>query len=545
MIAPSSDIILLKAPLELSDVNQITFSNANDQFNYFYSLPKLEVQGATYQRKDDIIRFPASYDTVLTYDYVMYRNDAYSNKWFYAYIEDITYINDNMTGIKIKSDVFQTWQFDFEYKPCFVEREHTNDDTIGTNTVPENLETGSFIHYSNTADLQYGGFAKTVTIIGVTDDSVYVPDFPSGISVIKNLYNGVYSGLTYYAIKHTSAYYNKFKDFIEGYTGKTDAIYTMFEVPTTTELESNMLETSSGSGIFYLLGNVLPYDLADINLSRPSGLANYTPKNNKLLTAPYSYFYISNNAGSDVDFRYEDFSNPSAINFKVKFSVVAGGSIKAVPQNYLNASGGKDNYNSSVTGGKLPVCAWTTDVYTNWLTQNAVNLENAEIQGALSALLPAIGAGIGLATGGAGLLAGGAIGAGLMSSLSQSASLAGERYEHSFTPPQAQGDINAGDVTYSDSKASFSIHRMCIKPEYARIIDDFFSMYGYKTNRVKVPNITGRSKWNYVKTVDAYVGGDIPQSDITEFKAMLNRGMTFWHDTNNFMNYNQTNSIVV
>lgn len=43
---------------------------------------------------------------------------------------------------------------------------------------------------------------------------------------------------------------------------------------------------------------------------------------------------------------------------------------------------------------------------------------------------------------------------------------------------------------------------MSIKQEYARVIDNFFNMYGYKVNDVKIPNITGRLNWNYVKTVD-------------------------------------------
>lgn len=543
MIAPQTDIILLKAPLELSDNNQLTFANLTAQTNYFSSLPRLEINGATYQRKDNTIRFPAEFDTILQYDYVMYRNEAYSNKWFYAYITDIQYINDNMTSVAIKTDVFQTWQFDFVYKPSFVEREHTNTDTIGTNTVPESLETGPFVHNANPTDLQYGGYAKTITIIGVTDDSVYVPDFPAGITVLKNIYNGVYSGLTYYAIKHTSAYYNKFKDFINGYTGKLDAIYTMFEVPSTTELESNLLEVGS-TGIFYVLGNVLPYDLTDISISRPATIDGYTPKNNKLLTAPYNYFYISNNAGCDIDYRYEDFSNPAGIVFKTKFSVVAGGSIKAVPQNYLKATGAKDNYNAGITGGKLPVCAWTTDVYTNWLTQNALNIENAEIGGFMSAALPIIGAAVGAVTGGVGGLAVGAIGAGAVSSFTQSQDLAAEQYQHSLIPPQAHGDVNSGDVTYSDGKAAFTVHKMCIKQEYARIIDDFFSMYGYKTCRVKTPNITGRTNWNYVKTVDCYVGGNVPQADLNEFKQLLNRGITFWHNATTFLDYSQTNAII-
>ena len=55
------------------------------------------------------------------------------------------YVNDNMTDVYIKLDVFQTYQFDFQYKKCFVEREHVNDDTVGLHTVPENLETGEYI----------------------------------------------------------------------------------------------------------------------------------------------------------------------------------------------------------------------------------------------------------------------------------------------------------------------------------------------------------------------------------------------------------------
>lgn len=55
------------------------------------------------------------------------------------------YVNDTMTHIYIETDVFQTWQFDFIYKQSFIEREHVNDDTVGKNTVPENVETGDYI----------------------------------------------------------------------------------------------------------------------------------------------------------------------------------------------------------------------------------------------------------------------------------------------------------------------------------------------------------------------------------------------------------------
>ena len=145
VITPSTDLYLLKVPLEINDINQLDFANATAQFNYFNSLPKMVVDDFTYQRKDSTIRFPAQYDEVITYNYVMYRNDAYSDKWFYAFITNMEYVNDNMTLITIKSDVWQCWQFDLNFKPCLVEREHTNDDTIGSNILPEGLELGEFI----------------------------------------------------------------------------------------------------------------------------------------------------------------------------------------------------------------------------------------------------------------------------------------------------------------------------------------------------------------------------------------------------------------
>lgn len=539
-----SKVYLLDVPLEDDMKNTLYFANSSAQHSYFEGQIGKTYTNVSYQSETRTFRCPDQLDSVRQYNYIMWQNTAYSNKWFYAFIKKMTYVSDGYTDVVFEVDPLQTFMFDITIKPSFIEREHTNNDTIGSNTLPEGLETGPYIHNGNSYDNKYGGFARTITIIGVTDDSVYVPDFPAGISIIKNIYNGVYSGLTYYAIKHTSAYYNKFKDFINGYTGKLDAIYTMFEVPSTTELESNLYETSSGSGIFYVIGNVLPYDLSDISISRPATIDGISPKNNKLLTAPYNYFYISNNAGSDVDFRYEDFSSPASITFKVKFSVVAGGSIKAVPQNYLSTSGEKDNYNAGITGGKLPVCAWTTDVYTNWLTQNALNIESAEIGGFMSVAVPIAGAALGVATGGAGTIAGAALAGGALNSFNQIQDLNSELYQHSLTPPQAKGDINSGDVTYSDDKAAFTVHRMCIKAEYARVIDDYFSMYGYKTCRVKTPNVAHRANWWYTKTVNINITGNVPNDDMNKIKEAYNNGLTFWRNPSNFLNYSVSNGIV-
>lgn len=60
----------------------------------------------------------------------MYQNTSYSQKWFYAYIDNMRYVNDSMTEIRIITDVWQTWQFDIQIKESFVEREmcYVNED---------------------------------------------------------------------------------------------------------------------------------------------------------------------------------------------------------------------------------------------------------------------------------------------------------------------------------------------------------------------------------------------------------------------------------
>ena len=46
-------------------------------------------------------------------------------------------LNDEVTQIKLRTDVWQTWQLSLTYKPSFIEREHVDDDSFGWHTIPE------------------------------------------------------------------------------------------------------------------------------------------------------------------------------------------------------------------------------------------------------------------------------------------------------------------------------------------------------------------------------------------------------------------------
>ena len=69
-------------------------------------------------------------------------------------------------------------------------------------------------------------------------------------------------------------------------------------------------------------------------------------------------------------------------------------------------------------------------------------------------------------------------------------------------------------------------------------------MFGYKINKVKTPNITGRQNWNYVKTINCNFEGDIPQTDLRIIKTMFDNGVTLWHNPATIYNYSASNNII-
>lgn len=126
VITPNSNIRLLKCPLSINNKNQLTFNSKQAQFDYFNSLEFIEMNDSSYHRKDNAIRYDGLFDDLIGYNYCMYQNTNYSNKWFYAFITKMEYVNNSMTRIEIVTDVWQTWQFDIEFKESFIEREMIN-----------------------------------------------------------------------------------------------------------------------------------------------------------------------------------------------------------------------------------------------------------------------------------------------------------------------------------------------------------------------------------------------------------------------------------
>jgi hypothetical protein len=257
------------------------------------------------------------------------------------------YINENCTAVTIETDVYQTYMFDIAKKRCFVEREHTNNDTMGNNTVPEGLDTGEFV----INDIEYfDEYANDYLVIaGCTKlPKEIMEDVITGTLPTK-VYNGIFSGLYYVALKNID-YATKFLMVMDG-QGIGDNVYDVFLVPKSIvtvlnnqwigkNLQLNItIDSWTYSATTQVYYKIIPNSQTESvmknkqSITRNNTLNGYTPKNNKMFTGEFNYMYVTNNAGQDMKYNYEDFYNNAPI-FSLKGAVTPGCSIRLIPQNY-------------------------------------------------------------------------------------------------------------------------------------------------------------------------------------------------------------------
>lgn len=521
-ITPQGQLYLCKTKLENDYKNQLTFSSASAQLNYFNSVIEHTFDNYTYIKKDNVIQVGANIDKIIDCNYLFYKNIGFTNKWYFCFITNMEYVNENCTRITFETDCYQTWLFQIEYKQSFVEREHVNDDSVGLNTVPENLETGDYI--SCKLQPTFYSIPETCFVVATTEQVTGSYTFTNQL---------LPTGLYYYGLTTLQG----IKDLIKlvDKDGRGDVVNSVFVT-----LKDFFTSWGTATDIDGQISTSVRFDYSNqVEVDKVNYLGNdYIPKNKKLLTFPYSFLQVSNHSGQIINYNWENFNllkiaDDGKIKFDIKGTITPGGSMKAYPINYNNML---NDYDDNIVIGKFPIGAYNNDVYTNWLTQNGVNIGLNVVSSGLQ-----VASGIGMmATGGGALAGAGNVASGALSI----ANTLGSVYQHSLIPDSVSGNVNCGDVNFTLGLTNLEFKRMSIKEEYAKIIDNYFSMFGYKVNRVKVPNITGRSNWNYVKTIDCNFDGDIPQTDLNIIKTMFNNGVTLWHNPTTMYNYGNSNNIV-
>lgn len=562
MIVPNSEVYILKnVPLEPSFDHTIWFDSADQQATAFttYAL-------AFYFNKVSYQRYPRPYitldktaDDLFDCNYMMFRNTAYGTKWFYAFITQVEYISNTTSRIYYSIDPMQTYLFDVNVGQCFVEREHAMSDAIGDNLIPESFELGEY-KYQEYA-LSNNIFAKTTYAIRVMTTCTAIQNDDGSWLISRygggTVRTGIYTGVDYYYFRYDPNNPQKcvndcnsmLKAITEatGYGGE-DAILSISIVPYA----------------FCTSIDALVKDLADppegydyVFDSWSGSFDGYTPKNNKLYTAPFCGVYVDNLQGNAARYAYEYFTDRKP-HFEIIGTDNGNLEVVSIPHNY---KGLPSCYAESLTLANFPQCSWNIDTYRAWLVQNRATIGagilNSSLQfaGSLAAELATAGA-AGIAAGGIGATTQEALtwGSKIVPFPNQQNAARAAAIEQSspgmafpstsgivstiintvaavktaeLQPNHAKGQ-STNSIWVAIGKQGFHYYNYRIQGQFARIIDDFFSMFGYKTNRLKVPNRNGRKAWNYVKTCGCTLTGSAPADVTAALVSIYDRGITFW-----------------
>ena len=84
-------------------------------------------------------------------------------------------------------------------------------------------------------------------------------------------------------------------------------------------------------------------------------------------------------------------------------------------------------------------------------------------------------------------------------------------------------------LNYSSGYRGFHFRRYCPNYEDLERLDTLFDLFGYQVNKCKMPNLTGRPKWNYVQLQKPCITGSVPVQGMMAIKAAFARGVRLWH----------------
>lgn len=540
-IEPSSIIkIYHNVPLDNTYNHTLIFGSVDEQNAYFHatqSIIKHTLSAQSYQRVvKGKMRVEVQSDKLYDCNYLAFQNTAFGAKWFYAFITNVEYINNVSSEISFEIDVMQTYLFDVELKKCFVEREHTEYDNIGDNIVAEPITIGDYVFTDyQTLDSDMSTMCVIIAIVDIENGSA------------GNLYDRVYSGAELWAFNcSTVADVEKINDKLKEYTQKPNAILSMYMCPKSflRAVSEDGERLSFGAGVGKSIIQCSP-------ITGDETFQGYKPRNKKLYTYPFNYFHLDNANGNSLPLRYEFFDYLQPI-IEITGTVTEPVKCVARPCSYKGVDGYSElggytalNTESIALDG-YPICSWNVDSWSQFVAQQSVPLALSTVSSIGSTVAGVANANIrAMNTNNSNtVMQQGAINAGtnLLSSVTSTLSTL---YTASISADTCRGSFNNGCPNVANGKQQFYRARAHVSKNYAEIIDNYFDMFGYACNVIKVPNRVARPHWNYVKTNGCVVIGNAPCDDVRKICGIYDNGITFWKKADEVGDYSLDNSAIV
>lgn len=538
--------LLSNVPLSLNETNQLWFDNLTEQTTYFSDKVARTFTEFTYQRKEkNYISVPINAELLYNCNYLMFQNSNYANKWFYAYVTDIQYINPNVAWVYYQIDPFQTWLQEIQFRQSFVEREHTTryiNDTPVINTLDEGLNYGT--EYKIVSDTSYRNYGGTVFILVTAKDYLHklphglVRPFPEDIgNVPQGFFNYIFpislSGYRLWQYKGTTLlpwaeFYDKLNTE-KAYIGKVVSLTLLDFVPLNVSVDNSSANITHMDNVklynarddLGLTGSILYVEGGNFKTSEINCGDKYESfpsyEESKLLMYPYSYTKVTDMRGNEFDIKNEYITGQS-LKFSVRGSIAPQNKVAYEVVNYKD----KTNLLSGIINNNVSSMAIIDDYTAAYLQGNQNTLMTGASVNAISSVVGSIG---NLAVGNVA----GAIGSGV-GGIVEIMNLNAKMKDIENHPPNLRNQGNNYNFDFANQYTGIRVIKYTVTDEYKNTLTDYFKMFGYKVNRVKIPNLHTRQSWNYVKTVDCTIVGNMPQDDLNSIKQMFNKGITLWHN---------------
>lgn len=543
-VAPNGNIWLLRGvPVDMAHTKTYRPKSAADQFTAFSAYTKYTLTEQTYIRHSiNSIRVEYSADDVIDCNYMIFQNATFSGKYFYAFITDVEYVSNNTCRIVFDIDNLQTYYFDIDFLPSIIDREHSKTDAIGDST---------------TADFYIGKYDVCNSYATIGDGIVPISELEDFIIVIvtTKLLDNPTSPLIrhYYTSGNLTGYMrsncvsfirlanlseaevteidNMLNNYIANNGDGINGIVDIYCVPQIFIHDYSF----SGSYVVNVGDKITRIEAPVETVANDSKLDGYTPKNKKLLTAPYSYGVLTTPTGQTKNITYEQWNKVYDTHLDVYYSTVyMETSLLAGVADYRITPKGYNGYDYSQTNSlpvqNFPQVPINIDAFTSWAAQNKNSFLASTISLGISALTNALTLNA----------------SGMMNSATTAMGMTAHNAD---LKSQSVGINSASSSTaiwaYPDHY--FRMARMTIDAESAKIVDDYFTKYGYASGELKTPNFwngLGRTKYNYCKTQEANirsksVATGVPMAALSDIVNIFNNGICLWETISDVGNYGE------
>lgn len=533
-IAPDTEMYILRGvPLDNTYEHTITWENLDyqrkKQRDYFITKAKIRVLKQSYQRVDrEWFKVYVSADDLYDCNYIMFRNTAFNpNKWWYAFLLEVEYINNNTAKIRYEIDVMQTWlpglNMDYQIMPCFIERCHSASDDLYENLVPENI-----VNYNEYVvdEIKEFDMNRMAVVIYSTE---YYNGTDWQTAGVKNVFGTLQSVHyeVFIAVNNDGSPRYDVLDQITQYlsqyvtAGKTDSILSIQMCPVDMIGHEKLQEWS-------------------VKLTPPAksqkigGEDSYfVPKNAKLYSYPFNQIKVNNESGDTKVYKWELFDKKKRGEFVITGTDYTVSSAITYPVKYKGIS---KNMEDSLSFTSFPICPWSSDAYKAWWAQNTARM-NSDAFGGLASIAAIV---VGAATQNPMLVATGVGGV-----VSSATKIGTSLYEAKHQASQSHGSLSNTFILPAIKNVKFVFTKESLRPEMLQIYDDYFTRYGYAQKRVMFPRLVARKRWTYVQTVGFEFNGQINDTDTKKIKSIFDNGITFWRNPNDVGHYELSNDPLV